>query len=363
MPTRIRRPAAALVIWVTVCLAAACRSTPAPAAAPVSAHAWAVVNGREITRDDVEKAFRRVQNVGQPLSEEEALTAKLSLLDDLVLEEVLLAKARELKIEVPETEVDKAYAAARESITDEAFQKELAGRNLTEADMRDGLRRQLLTQQVIEREVSAKISVTDQQVTDFFNANREQFNLPEEAYHLAQIVITPVRDAQIANRSGDDAATPQAAAQKVSMVMERLKQGAPFGDLAREFSEDPESAPRGGDLGLVPVSSVKQAPPALRDAVLQMSPGAARVVSQNGSHTIIYVVAREAAGQRDLSMPEVRERITQTLRGRKEQLLRAAYLTAARADADVVNYLARNVVASQGTSPAPGPTPSAAPAK
>ena len=57
------------------------------------------------------------------------------------------------------------------------------------------------------------------------------------------------------------------------------------------------------------------------------------------------------------------ETITQTLRGRKEQLLRAAYLTAARADADVVNYLARNVVASQGTSPAPGPTPSAAPAK
>ena len=44
--------------------------------------------------------------------------------------------------------------------------------------------------------------------------------------------------------------------------MERLKAGASFGDLARDFSEDPESAPRGGDLGLVPLSAVKQAAPA-----------------------------------------------------------------------------------------------------
>ncbi len=355
MFTSSPRLAVALAVLIAGCLTAACRSTPAPVAPPVSADAWAVVNGREIKRDEVEKAFRRVQNGAQPLSEEEALTAKLSLLDDLVMEEVLLTKARELKIEVPETEVDTAYAGAKKNITDEAFKKELTGRNLTEADMRDGLRRQLLSQKLIDREVVAKVAVTDQQVTDFFNANRAQFNIPEDAYHLAQIVVTPVRDAQLQNTSGDDAGTPQAAAAKVAMLMERLKQGSAFGDLAREFSEDPESAPRGGDLGLVPTSSVKQAPPPLRDAVLQMAPGAARVVSQNGSHTIIYVVAREAAGQRDLSMPEVRERITQTLRGRKEQLLRTAYLTAARADAQVVNHLARNVVASQGTSSAPAP--------
>ena len=345
--------------FVTLCVLAAasvavsCRSTP-PAPAAVSPDTWAVVDGHEIGRDDVEKAFRRLGD-GQALSEDEALAAKLGILDDLIVEEILLAKARDLKIEVAETEVDTAFGEAKKNITDDAFQQELTRRSLTAADMRDGLRRALITQKVLEREIASKIAVTDQEVTEFFNTNREQFNLPEDAYHLAQIIITPVRDAQVGNRTGDDATTPQAAAAKVAMLMERLKSGAAFGDLARDYSEDPESAPRGGDLGLVPLSAVKQASPGLRDAVLKVSPGSARVVSQDGAYTIVYVVAFEKAGQRDLSQPEVRQRITDTLRARKEQLLRTAYLTAARTDAEVVNYLARRVVESQGTAAAPPP--------
>ena len=342
--------AALSALLAGACLGAACRPTPAASPA-VSADTWAVVDGREITRDDVEQAFRRMGDGSQTLSEDEALTAKLGLLDDLIVGEILQAKARELKIEVSESELDTAYAEARKNITDDAFQQEMTRRNLTAADMRDGLRRELLSQKLIEREVGSKIAVTDQEVTDFFNANRAQFNFPEDAYHLAQIIVTPVRDAQLVNRTGDDATTPQAATAKVAMLMERLKGGVSFGDLARDYSEDPESTPRGGDLGLVPLSAVKQASPALRDAVLKVAPGSARVVGQGGAHTIVFVVAREPAGQRDLSTPAVRQRITETLRARKEQLLRTSYLTAARTDARVVNYLARRVVESQGQPP------------
>jgi hypothetical protein len=64
-------------------------------------------------------------------------------------------------------------------------------------------------------------------------------------------------------------------------------------------------------------------------------------------------VAKEPAGQRDLSMPEVRQRITDALRARREQVLRSAYLAAARTDADIVNYMARRVVESQGQVPSP----------
>jgi peptidyl-prolyl cis-trans isomerase SurA len=334
------------------CLVAACRSTPPPAPAAVSADTWAVVDGHEITRNDVERAFRRLGNGSPPPSDEEALTAKLGLLDDLIVQEILLAKARTLKIEVPESEIDTAYAEAKKNITDDAFQQELTRRNLTPADLRDGLRRERLSQKVIEQEVASKISVTDQEVIDFFNANRARFNLPEDTFHLAQIIVTPVRDAQLVNRTGDDATTPEAASAKVAMLMERLKGGTPFSDLAMDYSEDPETTPRGGDLGLVPMSAVKQSPPALRDAVLKVTPGSARVVSQGGAHTIVFVVAKEPAGQRDLSTPAVRQQISDALRGRKEQLLRAAYLTAARTDADVTNYLARRVVESQGK---PGP--------
>jgi peptidyl-prolyl cis-trans isomerase SurA len=223
--------------------------------------------------------------------------------------------------------------------------------------MREGLRREMLAQKIVEQEVGSKIAVTDQEVSGFFDANRADFNVAEEAYHIAQIVITPVREAQITNQSGDDAATPQAAVAKVRLLMERLKAGDSFRDLAVAYSEDPESAPRGGDLGLVAVSNLKKAPPQLRDAVIGKTPGSVNVASAGGAYTLVLVVAHEQAGQRDLSTPGVRERITETLKSRREQLLRAAYLTAARSDATVVNYLARQLVQAKGTA-----TPSLLPA-
>jgi peptidyl-prolyl cis-trans isomerase SurA len=71
----------------------------------------------------------------------------------------------------------------------------------------------------------------------------------------------------------------------------------------------------------------------------------------NGAFTIVLVVAREPAGQRDLSTPGVKEQITNTLKSRKEALLRAAYLTTLRSDATIANHLARRVVQARGTPP------------
>jgi peptidyl-prolyl cis-trans isomerase SurA len=358
-----RRRVLAVGALVVASWAAACRATPPPAtpSAAVSDNVWAVVEGREITRDDVEKAYRRLRDSSQSLSDEEALTARLTVLNDLILQDLLIARARELKVEVTESELDNAYAEAKKSITDEAFQKELTARGLTPADMRDGLRRELITQKLIEQVVGSKIEVTAQEVSDFFLANRSQFNLTEDAYHIAQLVVTPVPDEQRANRTGDDAITPQAAAAKVKMLMEKLKGGASFTELALDYSEDPDSTPRGGDMGMVPLSRLKQAPPQLRDAVLNKKPGTVTVASMEGAHTLVLVVAHEPAGQRDLATPGMRDRITETLRARKEQLLRAAYLTDLRGSAQVVNHLARRLVESQGKLP--GMTPaSAAPA-
>jgi hypothetical protein len=80
-----------------------------------------------------------------------------------------------------------------------------------------------------------------------------------------------------------------------------------------------------------------------------------RVVSQGGGHAIVLLVGFEKAGQRDLSVPAVRDNITSTLRGRREQLLRAAYLTTARTDARVVNHLARRTLEAQGKVPSLAP--------
>ena len=229
--------------------------------------------------------------------------AKLSVLNDLIVQDILLTKARELKIELPDSELDTAYAEARKDIPEEQFQQELSRRNLTAADMREGLRREMLAQKVIEREVTSKITISDQDVADFHKANIAQFNRAEDTYRIAQLVITPVREPQRTNRSGNDAGTPQEAASKAQAMMARLKQGAQFGELAADFSEDPQSAPRGGDLGFVPLSALQKAPPPLRDAVLKAQPGTVTMVNIGGTHTLVLLVAKEPAGQRDRACP------------------------------------------------------------
>jgi peptidyl-prolyl cis-trans isomerase SurA len=335
-----------------VFLASACNSTKTAGEPAVTADTWAVVDGRPITKDATEKAFRRVRDPNEKLAAEEAVGAKLAVLEDLILQDLLVAKATTLKIEVPAADLETAFKNARGNVTDEQFKQELTRRNLTEADVRESLRRTLLAEKVVEQEVSKQVVIGDADVAQFFEANRAQFNLAEEAYHIAQIVITPQRDQQVTNTTGDDAATPQEAVAKARTIMEKLKAGGSFRELATSYSEDPASAQRGGDMGLIPVSQLQQAPPPLRNAVLSKSPGTVSVASGgNGAFTIVLVVAREAAGQRDLTTPGVKDQISTSLKTRKEALLRVAYLTALRTDAAIVNHLARRVVQAKGTPP------------
>ena len=70
---------------------------------------------------------------------------------------------------------------------------------------------------------------------------------------------------------------------------------------------------------------------------------------------MVVVVGKDAAGQKDPSMPEVKAAITQALRDRREQLLRAAFLGAIRNDAVVVNLIAKRLVESQGKMPSLAP--------
>jgi len=363
MTNHLRIPAAGARRFVALTLAlaglsAACQSKPA--APPVSESTWAVVDGRAITRDDVDKAYRRADQNAQPLAEEDAFAARLSLLDDLIAQEVFLAKARDLKIDVPESELDTAYAEARKNIPDEAFQQELAKRYLTAADVREGLRREMLVQKLFEREVSAKVSVSDQEVAAFFEANRSQFNRTEEAYRVAQIVVTPQKEEQVTNRTGSDATTSVEAVTKIRMVMDKLKGGAQFGEVAADFSEDPRTALRGGDLGYIPLSVVQKYPPQLRDAVLNAKPGSAKAIGDGNGFVIVLVLGKDAAGQKDLGTPGVKEAITQSLKSRREQVLRAAYINTLRNDAEIKNLIATRVVASQGKVPSSGaPAPAA----
>jgi peptidyl-prolyl cis-trans isomerase SurA len=289
-------------------------------------------------------------------SDEEAMTAKLNLLNEIITQNLLMAKAKALGIEVTDAEVETAFNERKKNVAEDVFQKQLTQRGLTTTDLKADLRRDLTTQKLIEHEVASKVAVSEQAVVDYYNANRGQFNLTEPAYRLAQIVITPVREAQIANRQNDDAASPEAAARKVKMIADKLQAGAQFSELAMDYSEDPQTAPQGGDLGLVSATQLRQAAAPLRDAVLKAQPGTVSQVSIGGGYTLVLVAAKEAAGQRDLTSPGVRDSISAALRDRQQQLLQTAFLAVVRNDAQVLNLLAKQVVSQTSRPPTLLPT-------
>jgi peptidyl-prolyl cis-trans isomerase SurA len=330
-------------------LTVACGSKPS--ATTASASAWAVVNGHEISRDDVEKAFRRSDQGAQTLADDDAFTAKMTLLDDLITQDILLAKARELKIELPDADVEKAFTEGRKNIPEADFEQALAKRNLTATDMREALRRDMLVQKLLTREVTDKVAVTDQEVSAFYTANTAQFNRTEDAYHVLQIVLTPTRDEQITNRTGSDATTPRDLVAKLQMIKEKLQSGAQFSEVAADYSEDAATAPRGGDLGFLPVSAIQKYPPQLRDAVLSAEPGKAKIMGGSTGFVIVLVAGKDPAGQKTLDTPGVKDAINRALKTRREQLLRAAFVTSLRNAATVDNLIVKRVVEAQGKVP------------
>jgi peptidyl-prolyl cis-trans isomerase SurA len=320
-----------------------------------AADVWAVVNGTEIKRDEVEKYYRsQVNPEGQEPSQEEALSLKLNVTEQLINNEILLEKAKKLNLEASDGEVEDKFTELKSPFTEEEFQRQLKARGMTVDDLKRDLRRDQSIQKLLNREVAAKVSITDQDVAEFYNANRNQFNVAEPQFRISQIVITPRKDPQVRNRKNDDATNDAEAQRKAKMLMDKLNSGADFAQLAMDYSEDPNTAGAGGDLGYIPESSLNaaQTDPVLKKTVLSLKPGqVSQPVQLKDSIRILKLVAREAAGLRGVNDPQVQQTIRDTLRNRKEQLLRNAYLAVARDEAHVTNYLAQQVVESAGKLP------------
>jgi peptidyl-prolyl cis-trans isomerase SurA len=319
---------------------------------------WAVVDGKEIHRAEVEKYFRsRVNPEGPPPSQEEALSLKLSILDDLINNEILLEHANKTNVVASDAEVEDKFTESKNPYTEEEFQRKLRDSGITVDDLKSELRREVSIQKLINREIISKITVTDQDVIDFYNQNRAQFNLAEPRFHLAQIVVTPRPDPTVHNRKNDKSTNDAEARRKAALLEEKLNTGADFSQLAMDYSED-SSASTGGDLGFIPESSFNQSDPALKKAALALKPGEVSqpIAVRTGGYVIVKMLAKEPAGQRELSDPQVQQAIRDTLRNRKEQLLRMAYLSEARDNAQVVNYLARQVLESAGKLPGAEPS-------
>ncbi len=303
----------------------------------------ATVNGRVITYEDLEKQYK-MQFSEKPHSEDETSIQKLELLRTMIDAEIMLQRAEKLGLMATDGDVDAKMGELKAPYTEEDFQRTLSARHMSLADLKTQLKRDLSTTKLFNKEITSHIAITDKDVSDFYNANKSSFNFPEPQVRMAQILVTPVPDPNVRNLKNDKAQNDEQAKKKIELMQARLRQGEDFASLAQNFSEDPNSAPNGGDLGFIGESALERANTELRKAIMGMASGQITpVLHTNEGYRIFKIVSKEPAGQRELNDPRVQQNIREILRNRKDQLLRAAYYEVARSEVTVVNYLAQSI--------------------
>ena len=317
----------------------------------------ATVDGRKIYRADVEKYYQN-QTAGSeqvPVGEQ-ATSLRLSILKELVDNEILMRRAEKLGLLATDEEVDGKLNEIKSPYTKEQFEARLKEKKITVDDFKRDLRRSLTRDKVLNKEITSRINITDQDVSGYYNDHKAEFNLIEAQYHLAKIMVSGVGGAQIHNLQNSKAQNAVEAGKKIQMIANRLDSGDDFATMAMNYSEDPETSNNGGDLGMAPESALKNADPATRDAVMKLKPGQYTPVipminptnHQPVGYMIVKLISKEPAGQRDLNDPRVQQAIRQQLRDRREQLLKAAYYESLRDDARVANYYAEEVLKNAG---------------
>jgi len=310
---------------------------------------WAEVNGKPIFRDQVERHYRsRLTSPSETGKDAPALSLKLSILNELINNEILLAHASRAGVNVSEADVDAKLLELRTPYSEEEFQKKLKDQGMTLNDLRQQVRDSLLVEKVINKEIASRVSVSDGEVAEYYTRNKASFNVPETQYHLAQILVTPLPDPELRNLANDDAKTPAAAERKIKVLWARLQKGEAFDKLAQSYSEDPNTVSGGGDMGFIPASSLASQGKILM-ALQSLKVGqVSGIIRDSAGYHIVKILGREVAGQRPLSDPQVQNSIRQTLMNQKEQLLRAAYIEDLRDKAKVTNHLAAQIVQAAG---------------
>ncbi|HEX9985219.1 MAG TPA: peptidylprolyl isomerase [Thermoanaerobaculia bacterium] len=241
------------------------------------------VGDRIVTRsqylDRLADGLREIESTSKDPQEIATRKEKLrkSLVEDIVGELLLKDRADRLGINVTEAEVKDAVGRLKQQYgisTDEQFDQSLKQSGMTRADMETRLRDTLITNKVFARELRSRTELSDRELRERYDREKERYRLPERA-HLREIVILKPEGttmASLASSKATDAATRARAA------------GADFAKLASELSESGTKA-AGGDLGEIARGELL---PDLDKAVFAAQPGSVigPIESRSGWHIL-----------------------------------------------------------------------------
>ena len=340
----------------------------------------ATVNGRNIMLSEVERGVNQ-QTGGNPsaLNQLQLAQARLQVLNNLVQREVLFQRAEREKVLPTEAQIDGAIATQKQNsgMTSEDFDKSLKAQNLSMETLREEARKDLAIA-ALQDKYSGKIDISDREVEEFYNKNRQQF-VNARGVALSMIMVDPADNSSTGIT--DDAKNDADAKLKIDNIYQQLQGKADFATVARAKSEDINTLRSGGDIGFATEEDLKNNnfPPELVSSLfgsMQVGDYTQPIRFSSGKWYIFKLAEKRLQTENlTLESPGVRQQITQGLTNQRKQILNAALLEVAMNEAKVINNLATNMLnnpsnlglrpaseAATGSTPAPTQQPPASPA-
>jgi len=297
------------------------------AAAPPAARAAeqgvaARVNGVAIRTERVERYFedflaekgRNVAAIRSPAAYE---ALRRQALDKLIEAELLWQEAQKRKVVASKAEVDAALAEVRAGFKQPgAFERRLERGGFTLDGYAEYMRQQVSIRKLVQKEVVARVSVSDADVHAYFEANPGRFTRPEEVHArhaLVKVAPTAPEEERAKARARIDA------------LLARARGGAGFAELAREHSEDATAA-AGGDLGFFARGQMVRP---FEEAAFALAPGEVSDVVQTVFGYHVIAVEERRGGER-IPEAEARSGIREQLFAEKAQQALAGMVEALR---------------------------------
>ncbi|PYX66228.1 MAG: hypothetical protein DMG74_05220 [Acidobacteria bacterium] len=303
------------------------------------------VNNQIVSRSEY---LRSREQLKQELQQQDAAQAdkvftvkQKDVLRDLIDQQLLLDKGKDLGI-TADTELVKRLDEMRKQMnldSMEDLEKAATSQGISYEDFKQNLRNQIITQQVIGKEVGSHMSITKEEEQKFYEEHKDEMQQPEQI-KLSEILVStqkpnPPADQKAASTTPatstpatEDPQQLAAAEAKAQDLLAQIRKGASFEEIAKKNSDGP-SAPQGGDLGLFKRGMLAKE---LEDKTFAMKPGEVTdVIRTKQGFVILKVSEHQQAGVPGLK--EMEPRIQDAIYMQKLQPSLRAYLTKLREEA------------------------------
>ncbi len=303
---------------------------------------------QKIIKPQLEKIVQQNKQLPPAFAQEYKKQIRQQVLDQMIVGRLMEKKVKEFNIVVTEEEVinqiKKLLSTQRPPLSLEEFKKKSVESGQSFEEVKQKVRKGITYQEIMEAQWAGKIDITEEDAKKHYDENPTQFEVQEQV-RASHILIKPDT-----TDSGADPNQAKAKAKaKIQGLLEQIKGGADFAELARASSDGP-SAVQGGDLNFFPKG--RMAAP-FEKAAFELEVGKVSdiVETQFGYH-IIKVTGRKDAST--TSYEQARDSITKQLTQKKQAEFANKYIESLKAEANIV-YPTGKEPAPPARAPVPRP--------